>query len=85
MQMWREMKPLRRQNEEPGLSYQAQGRMMDPLPGGKMRQTAECLTKLLKLTAGLQPAKVSKGSETGENFSKESELKMLSELGNLPS
>lgn len=64
-------------------SHPAQGRKMDRLPG--VKDASESRMPALKLTEGRQSAKVSEGSRTEETFSKESELKMLSELGNLPS
>lgn len=46
-----------------------------------MKDASESRMLVLSLTEGHQ---VSKGSGTGETLFKESELKMLSEVGNLP-
>lgn len=47
----------------------------------RVKDASESRMLVLSLTEGHQ---VSKGSGTGETLSKESELKMLSEVGNLP-
>lgn len=62
-------------SEEPGLLYQAQGRKTDRRL--RLEDAPESRMPVLKLTAGRQAAKITKGDGTGETFSKESELTML--------
>lgn len=55
---------------------------MDRRPG--RAEGSESRMPVLKLTEASQAAQLSEQGGTGEAFAKESELKMLSDIGNLP-